>query len=263
MKKRYRLYIDESGDHTYKKLEEQGKRYLGLVGVAFETEYYRNTFQPMLEGFKQKHFPHNPDDPITLHREDIINKRGVFSRLLDKEKEDAFNQDFLYMLKDAQYMLITVVIDKKSHIDRYNAAALHPYHFCLAAILERYCGFLNYYNTEGDVMAESRAAKEDIKLKEAYKEVYNSGTLQRDSSFFQNVLTSKEIKIKQKTANIAGLQLADLIAHPSKNEVLAENGKIEICDGIFGVEICKRISNKYNRRMPDGIVEGYGKKFLG
>ena len=32
---RYRLYIDESGDHTYNKLDTVGHRYLALLGVWF------------------------------------------------------------------------------------------------------------------------------------------------------------------------------------------------------------------------------------
>jgi hypothetical protein len=40
------------------------------------------------------------------------------------------------------------------------------------------------------------------------------------------VLTSKEIKLKPKNANIAGTQLADLLAYPLKQEILVENGRI-------------------------------------
>ncbi len=54
---RLRLYVDESGDHTYRNLEDVGRRYLGLIGVAIESDYYRNEFQPGLESLKQLHFP--------------------------------------------------------------------------------------------------------------------------------------------------------------------------------------------------------------
>jgi len=35
---RYRLYIDESGDHTYRDIEEPARRYLGLTGCWVEGE---------------------------------------------------------------------------------------------------------------------------------------------------------------------------------------------------------------------------------
>jgi hypothetical protein len=148
-----------------------------------------------------------------------------------------------------------------AHIERYQSHAYHPYHFCLAAILERYCGFLRFYNVKGDVMAESRGGEEDNQLKEAYQNVYNNGTLFRGSSFYQNVLTTKEIKIKLKVANIAGIQIADLIAHPSKKRILLENKRTAEPDRkIFGGLICEAIESKYNSYS--GKVSGYGKVFI-
>ena len=260
--KRYRLYIDESGDHTYYKSEDPAKRYLGLTGIFIETEYYRITFQPEMEKFKQTHFPHNPDEPVILHREDIINRRGPFWRLRDSERERAFNEDLLQFIKEQDYCIITVVIDKSAHIERHGRAAYHPYHYCLAALLERYCGFLNFYNAQGDVLAESRRGTEDFKLKSAYRKLYKEGTWYRGSEFFQHVLTSSEIKIKPKSANIAGLQLSDLVAHPSKQEILIEEQRIGDPGDNFGKQICQCIQTKYNRQVYEGRIWGYGKIFL-
>ena len=38
--------MDESGDHTYRNLEDAGRRYLGLISVAIASDYYRNESQP-------------------------------------------------------------------------------------------------------------------------------------------------------------------------------------------------------------------------
>jgi hypothetical protein len=283
----YRLYIDESGDHSYGKkefkklrissgektdesslphfpeLEKGDKRYLGLTGCVIESENYRLQFHPRLEELKQKHFPYNPDEPLILHRAEIINRRGAFWRLRHSEKEKDFNEDFLTFLKEMNYTVITVVIDKKAHVERYQESAFHPYHYCLGALLERYCGFLRFNNAKGDVLAESRGGSEDKQLKEAYFNIYESGTQFRRPPFFQNVLTSKEIKIKQKQANVAGLQLADLLAHPLKQEILNENGRIQdIKEELFGGKICEIIKEKYNRQYFEGRIEGYGKVFI-
>ena len=260
--KRYRLYVDESGDHTYYKLEDSTKRYLGLTGIFIETEYYRTTFQPEMERLKQEHFPHNPDEPVILHREDIINRRGPFWRLRDTEKEQAFNEDLLHFIEEQDYRVITVVIDKKTHIERYGEVAYHPYHYCLAVLLERYCGFLNFYNAQGDVLAESRGRTEDQQLKQAYRGIYNAGTQQRGTEFFRRGLTSSEIKLKPKLANIAGLQLSDLLAYPSKQEILIEERRINDPGDNFGKQICQRIQVKYNKQVYEGRIRGYGKIFL-
>jgi hypothetical protein len=260
--KRYRMYVDESGDHTYYSLEDPAKRYLGLIGIFIETEYYRTVFQPELERLKQKHFPHNPDEPVILHRKDIINRVGHFWRLRDPEKELAFNEDFLQFAKEQDYRIIIVVIDKKTHIERYGQAAYHPYHYCLAALLERYCGFLNFYNARGDVLAESRGGTEDLNLKRAYQKLYKQGTWYRGSEFFQRVLTSSEIKIKLKSSNVAGLQFSDLLAYPCKQEVLVEERRLEDSGDNFGKQICQCIQPKYNQQIYQGRIKGYGKVFL-
>lgn len=234
---------------------------MGLTGCVVETGVYANQFYPMLEELKMKHFPHSPDDDVILHRKEIIHKEGSFWRLRNPEVEKRFNEDILAFFEQQEYKVITVVIDKLAHIERYGIVAFHPYHYCLAAILERYCGFLNAYKVKGDVMAESRGGEEDSKLKEAYQNVYNKGTLFRDSSFFQNVLTSKEIKIKPKIANIAGIQIADLIAFPCKQSILVENKRIHEPDrNLFGGKVCEIIEKKYNSY--NGRVPGYGRVFI-
>lgn len=260
--RRYRLYIDESGDHTHSSEDKPEKRYLGLTGVIIETEYYRTAFHPQFENLKQKHFPHNPDEPVIFHRKELIGKHGPFWRLRDTTQEESFNNDFLEILQNRNYTLIVVVIDKVAHVQRYGKAAFHPYHYCLAAMLERYCGYLNFHNAQGDVLAESRGGKEDFQLKKAYKRVYESGTYYRKSDFFKKALSSKEIKLKPKSANIVGLQLADLLAHPCKSEILFENQRIDKWDNVFGRQICKSISGKYNRQVYQGRVQGYGKVFI-
>lgn len=260
--KLYRMYIDESGDHTYYETEDSAKRYLGLTAIIVESEYYRINFQPSLEALKQKHFPYSPDDPVILHREDIVNKRGPFWRLRNSEKENLFNEDLISFLNDQSYCVISIVIDKKVHTERYGIDAYHPYHFCLMALLERYCGYLNFYNARGDVMAEARGGTEDRQLKVAYKSIYEGGTYYRGSEFFQKVLTSAEIKIKPKWKNIAGLQIADVLAHPCKQEILSDWKKCEVLKDNFGAKICKCIRPKYNYQVHEGRIQGYGKIFI-
>lgn len=287
MTKIFRLYIDESGDHSYGKrelkklqlktkegiidfsrdyypeLHKPDKRYLGITGCIIEKEMYQSAFHPKMEKLKKRHFTFDIDDPLIFHREDIINKRGRFWRLRDSEKESYFNSDLLTFFRDMDYTVIAVVIDKKTHIERYQAFAYHPYHFCLAAILERYCGLLHFYNARGDVMAESRGGSEDKQLKEAYRKIYEGGTQFRHSDFFQGVLTSKEIKIKSKAANIAGLQLSDLLAHPLKQQILKENGRLPDSEvETFGNKVCDAVENKLNRHVYSGEIYGYGKVFI-
>lgn len=261
MVKKYRIYIDESGDHTYHKVDNPEKRYLGLTGCFFDMEKYQ-IFQERLNELKKDNFKSDPDETIILHRKDIINKKGIFSILKNTEMESKFNSDLLKLFAESEYKIISVAIDKYSHIERYGSAAFHPYHYCLAALLERYCGYLNFTVARGDVLAESRGGTEDTHLKEAYKRIYNDGTNMRSKEFFQNTLTSCEIKLKPKYKNIAGLQLADLLAYPLKQLILVENNCISDPGDVFGKKVIDAISSKFNYHIYNGRIYGYGKIFI-
>ncbi|HZY42189.1 MAG TPA: DUF3800 domain-containing protein, partial [Anaerolineae bacterium] len=123
--------------------------------------------------------------------------------------------------------------------------------------------FLHYNNHYGDVMVEARGGKEDSKLKDSYTRLYERGTDHIPAERWQERLTSRELKLRPKTANVAGIQLADLIAHPSRRDVLIENRLLVDARDIFGDQICAILrQSKYHRNLRTGQIEGYGKKLL-
>jgi hypothetical protein len=244
--KKFHLYVDESGDHTYRYLDDLSHRYLGLTGIAIDSEYYRLEFQPQLEALKQSHFPHNPDEPIVLHRTELCNHRFAFGVLEDVERNTAWENDFAEFVRTSHYELFTVIIDKKTHRERYGDSAFHPYHYCLTCLLERFRGFLMFKRAKGDVIAEGRGKEPDLALKKVYQEIWEDGTRYISAQEFQKVLTSKELKIRYKKHNIAGLQLTDLLAHPSKISILSDRGKISQLTPSFGTHLAQLFRGKYN-----------------
>ena len=258
---RFRLYIDESGDHTYNLLDDPGHRYLALLGVWFRQTDAYTAFADDLDRFKRELFGPRPDKPVILHRSAIINHRGPFGILSRKEVQDKFDAQLLELIARANFRMLCVVIDKRAHSEKYTSP-FHPYHYCLAAMLDRYSGWLNLKNSIGDVMGESRGKKEDLQLKQAYLRVYQSGTLMFGYEHHQRVLTSKDIKLRPKLANIAGLQLADVLAYPVKQACLIEKGLISDPGDIFGREVVKAVQTKFNVQERTREVNGYGKVWL-
>jgi len=251
---RYRIYVDESGDHTYSQLNDPANRYLALMGIAIEQGYYRETYHPEFEALKQEQFPHNPDDPVVLVRSQIIGRRGPFGRLSDPQRNAAWEKAFLNFLAKVQVVLFSVVIDKRDHLSRYGDAAHHPYNYCMTVMLERVRGFLHYTGGRADVMAESRGTREDRELQQVYDMVWNRGTFYISAQAFRNVFTSNHIKFRKKEHNIAGLQLADLLAAPSKIDILADHNRIMGSPpSKFTVKINRKIRRRYSR---------YGRVFL-
>jgi len=255
---RYRLYIDESGDHVYRAITETAHRFLGLLGVWFRNTDYLQ-FHETLEDLKKRHFHHHPDNPVILHREDIINKRNVFKVLQDDRKRAEFDADLLNVIQAAQFKVVAIVIDKAALRDFYGQGAGHPYHIGLGFLLQRFAGYLNHINRVGDVMAESRGAKEDGLLKDSYTRIYERGIWSVTSAeFFQSALTSRKLKLHGKKSNIAGLQLADLIAHPAKQWVLHHYGLLDDAPARFAQRMIKIIREKFNRHLSTNKIEGYG-----
>lgn len=257
---RYRLYIDESGDHVFRDTDTPGHRYLCLLGCFIADGPYKQ-FHEELSALKQRHIPHNPDDPVILHREDVVNRRKAFWRLRDPAVREAFDRELLDLLKRTEFKMTAVVIDKHNLRDRY-AEPAHPYHLALGFLMQRYCGYLNHTGHQGDIMAESRGGREDRLLKSSYEFVYSRGIWKARADVFKRALTSKRLKVKPKSANIAGLQLADMLAHAVKQQILTELNLNPAGLGPFAEKLLEATTEKFNRHLYDGRVWGYGKVFF-
>jgi hypothetical protein len=258
----YRIYIDETGNHDMTHADDPNQRFLALTGVILESEYNSSVLQPEMEAIKRQFFQKDPDTPIIFHRKEMMNRRAPFEALRDARVEKQFNQVILEALERWNYQVITIVIDKKVHRDQYSVWRYHPYHYCLAVMLERFVLFLHYGKHRGDVMVESRGKNEDEKLEASFQGLYKDGTDNIPAERWQERLTSHELKVKPKTANVTGLQLADLIAHPSRREILLENRLITDERDIFGKRICDILRRSKYLRSRTGQIEGYGKKLL-
>jgi hypothetical protein len=129
-----------------------------------------------MEFLKQKYFGAHPDEPIILHRKEIMNARHPFQALKNPVVRDAFDRELIGYLNSWDYVVITVCLDKMRHRDTYETWRYDPYHYCLAILLERFNFWLNRHSQKGDVMAESRGGKEDRRLKDSFHRLREQGT---------------------------------------------------------------------------------------
>jgi uncharacterized protein DUF3800 len=244
----YRIFIDEVGHADLGSCQDPNGRYLSLTGIVFELEYYSRVVVRWVERLKAKHFPPLPNSrPLILHRKELVNKNWPFTVLRDPAREEAFNHDLLMVLDRLEYVVLTATIDKLEHVNRYAVWRHHPYHYCQEIILERYATWLNRRNATGDVFAESRGRRDDFQLKKAVRFIFNKGTNFVGRQDFQRALVSEDIKLYKKGEDIAGLQLADLIAHPSFKWMMARRAGQPLPQ-TFGGEIAKILeAKKYDR----------------
>ncbi len=255
---KYRIYIDEVGNPDLKSSVNPDHRFLCLTGIIFNVTYVRDTFQPDLEALKAKYFYSDPDEPVIFHRKELVYRKNAFTILKNPDIEKAFNNELLSLIAKWEFKVIAVVLDKLEHNDNYeNKWKFDPYHYCLEILIERYRLFLKSNLVKGDVMIESRSGKEDMRLKKSFRELIENGTQYLKSEELMEHLTSKEIKVRSKLSNIAGLQLADLLAHTMRRYAFQEIFAIKDEMTTFSDEILNVLKND---KIFDykGKMVGYG-----
>ncbi|HCG30760.1 MAG TPA: hypothetical protein DEU95_13850 [Chloroflexi bacterium] len=262
------MYVDEVGQANLATSVHDQERYLSLTGVIVESNHDREMLQPGIDRLRG-YFPQSwRGKPVTLHRQEVLRRQGPFKILLDDNVRSRFNADLMSLIRHLDYVVITAVIDKRAHLEKYQTWHFDPYHYCLTALAERYARFLEGQSTTselatGDVQAEVRGKREDKRLKQAYMSFYNDSAhlTAIPTASIQRALTSRELKFGNKNDNIAGLQLADLIAYPCYQRVKARQFGQE-CGASFGEQIADIIEGSKFRRSAMGTIKGYGTKWL-
>ena len=211
---RFRMFIDDTGDIKPAASNHPQQRFAGIVGVIFDTKYLWETFEPGFDALRERHFGRRQDGGLpVLHLRKMkqANLHGPFECLADAEKRERWERDCMSMYKRAQFYVVAVCVDKIAFYAAHPEWKSGIYEMLVSNALERYFYFLRGRGT-GDVMAEATNSDLDKQLEEMYTRFYCSGTEHITADKLQNVLSSRQIKIKPKAANIAGLQFADLLA---------------------------------------------------
>jgi len=257
----YRLYVDEVGTDDITHVEEDNHRYLSLSGVAMKITDARDDLSPKFNWIKVNVFEHDPDDPLIFHRADIVQRKRAFGRLRDDAKRDLFDRSIYRAMETTPFTVITALIDKLGMMNQPRWRNQHPYHFLMEILVEKYAQFLERQNDTGDIMPEGRKGKKDTALQKSFENVLKKGTYYVPAARIQARIVSPVLKIRYKPDNIAGLQLCDLIAHPSHMHIRDRmRHRVEL--GAF----CQRVrdllvAEKYDRSHT-GMMLGYGYKWL-
>jgi hypothetical protein len=253
------LFLDESGTSGISSTQDPHARYLALFGCVVEHPDYVTRVRPAFDELKRSHFPHKA--PIVLHRRDILRRAGPFSILRDLEKQTEFDEAILGLFDSLPYVALAVVVDKAAHGRRPGRFYDDPYHFAMALMLERFAGLLERQDRVGNVVVESRGAQ-DQQLSDIYRRIFLEGTDYHAPEHFQDRLRSRELAYRDKKEPVAGLELADLLAHTAKCDVLADHDLATPHRDNLTADVVKILERKYNRHHWTGLVAGYGKTFF-
>jgi len=235
------LYLDESGDHSLEAIDPQYPMFV-LAGVIMERDYAQVELACRLKEFKMRLFG-RPD--IILHTADITRNRNGFEQM----KGQAFREEFYGQLNNLvaslDFKVVACAIHKEAHLARYGVAALDPYMLSLDVLVERFCFEIGNVAGGGIIVAERRNPTLDHQLELAFLNLKIQGTRFLQAAQIERKLVG--LNMRAKSENIAGLQLADLVASPIGRHVL---GKADHKD--------YRIIETKFRKDSRGRHDGYG-----
>lgn len=202
------MFLDESGDHSLIKIDNSYPMFV-LAGCVFDFDYYSSTIEPEINKLKNKHFGRTN---IILRSYDIRKQKGDFACLVDKKKRELFQKDLADLIRTFDFKIIAAAINKTNLKVQYHDPD-NPYNLCLKFILERSVMFLGRSNDKLIFRIESRETKNDRKLAEVYEKFRS----ENHKLFAKEEIQSKfaDLSFNQKTQNIPGHQIADLIAYPT------------------------------------------------
>ena len=213
-----------------------------LGGIIVDQKYADGEVAQRLAAFKRELFGR---EDIVLHTSDITRNRNGFEQLKEPEFRERFYREINALVASLDFQAVACVIRKDEHLARYQSAALDPYLLSLEILVERFCREIGDVESGGNIIAEKRGALLDRQLDVAWLNLKIKGT---------KFLSAKDVEkriggfsLRDKQANLPGLQLADLVVSPIGRQVLGKPGKEDW-----------RIVESKLRRSRDGSYDGFG-----
>lgn len=236
-------FVDESGDHGLARVDS-GYPMFVLAFCLMSKDDYVTRICPTIQRFKFRFWGH---DEQVLHEHEIRKPNKHYSFLFDPVRRAEFLGELSQLVDEMPFQLVTSVI-RKLEFNRHFALPENPYELSLQFGLERIYRELEARG-EGDVLThiivEKRGEKEDDQLELAFRRICDSANALNKRLPFELVMIPK-------SANSAGLQLADLVARPVGIKVLRPNQPNRAYE----------ILAKKFRRSPDGEINDWGLKVV-
>ena len=218
---RYHLYIDECGDHNLETFNPTFPIFT-LCGILVRDDKV-SLLEEQVLALKQTFWG---DRQIILHSRNIRKCQNGFEFLFDLDVKRRFYEavNSLLSQKDV-YVIVSCSILKEPYIRQFGKLN-DVYGQSLSFVLERaiFCVDNCCNDGGGRILAivERRGKREDRNLQNYYGQLLEKGTYWVTAERMKSRMTGLDFKWKRE--DIAGLQIADLIAYPLTRHVLNPQG---------------------------------------
>lgn len=206
----YVVYVDESGDHSLKSIDEKYPIFV-LAFCVFHKRHYSEEVISSLEKLKFNYFGH---DQVILHEHEIRKEKGAFNIFRSREHKLQFISDLSAIIDHSNFILISCVVDKRQLTASLQSQ--NPYHIAMRHCLEMLYELMREKEQEQattHIVFESRGQKEDKDLELEFHRVCAGENKNNQKLPFVMLFSDKK-------AMSSGLQLADLVARPIGLHVL-------------------------------------------
>ncbi|MGB1283614.1 MAG: DUF3800 domain-containing protein [Polaribacter sp.] len=216
---KYYLFLDESGDHGLKKIDENFPIFL-LCGILISEENYK-IVREKINKIKLEFWNNNN---VIFHSRDIRKCNNEFQILFDLKIKKRFYESINSLISTDNYKIISSSISKLAFIKKYGKLENDVYEIALSFVLERTIFCLDDFKdcTELEIIIEKRGKKEDLKLAKHIQKLTQVGTYYVTPERIKKL--GFKTRFSWKKENINGLQLADLIAYPTARYILNPKG---------------------------------------
>ena len=201
----YVVYVDESGDHSLASINPDFPVFV-LALCVIHKRHYAEKIIPAVQKLKFNYFGH---DSVVLHEHDIRKQKGDFAFLSHLPRRLEFMGQLSSIVDVSNFILIACVVDK-TRMSKSEGASTNPYHIALDMCLESMRSFLvekKQDHLQTHVVVECRGKKEDRELELEFRRICDGNNAGNRQLPFDVVFADKK-------TNLAGLQLADLVARP-------------------------------------------------
>jgi hypothetical protein len=240
------LFLDESGDHSLAKIDAQYPVF-ALCGVIMDEQHHQNVATAQLDAFKKELFGTRK---IVLHTADFTRNKAGFEAMSEHEFRTRFFVGLQGLVAGLDFKIVACVVKKQEHLKKYGLNALDPYLLSLSVLVERFifeCG-----SAGGVIVAEARDATLNNALELAFLDLKISGTTYIPATKIKRRIHN--FAIREKRENIAGLQIADVVATPIGRHALGKTTYPSYCEhGDFFSAVRAKF-----RQSSEGKIEGVG-----
>ncbi|MDQ5928334.1 MAG: hypothetical protein QG594_108 [Bacteroidota bacterium] len=216
---KYYLFVDESGDHGLKTIDEGFPVFLLCGVLVSEIEYQKMDLN--VSASKKKYWNNTN---VILHSRDIRKCNNEFKILFDLKLKEKFYDDLNHIFTSNKYKIISSAINKIEFIKKYGKLQDDVYEIALSFILESTIFCLDEVNdcSSLEIVIEKRGKKEDAKLSNHMNKLSQIGTyyVSKERMDKYNI----EYKFLRKNENSNGLQISDLLAYPIARKVIYPDG---------------------------------------